>query len=70
MAQLPAAMLALVAAANARLDASDTHAILAAAGLPCPRFDDWIGPVIASAASGDALDDAPAGDDDAVDPLA
>lgn len=70
MAQLPAAMLALVAAANARLDASDTHAILAAAGLPCPRFDDWIGPVIASAASGDALDDAPASDDDAIDPLA
>ena len=42
----------------------------AVAEAPVGGFDDWIGPVIATAASGDALDDAPAGDDDAVDPLA
>lgn len=71
MAQLPAAMLALVASSNARLDASDTHALLAAAGLPCPRFDAWIGAVIAAApGDGDRGDAAPPIDDDTLDPLA
>ncbi|MBK7071839.1 MAG: dephospho-CoA kinase [Myxococcales bacterium] len=69
MAQLPAAMLALVSSSNARLDASDTHTLLTAAGLPCPRFDDWIGAVIALA-PGDGAEAEPALDDDTQDPLA
>jgi nucleoside-diphosphate-sugar epimerase len=67
MAQLPAAMLALVSSSNARsTPATPTRPDRR---LPCPRFDDWIGAVIALA-PGDSAEAEPALDDDTQDPLA
>ena len=71
VAELPAAMLALVSA-QARFACDDTRALLGASGVTCPRFDEWIDAVVEQAATEAPTTDAPldASTDDALDPLA
>ena len=72
VAELPAAMLALVSA-RARFESSDTQALLAAAGVAWPRFEEWIEAVVEGLAvtpAGPVAGAAAAPDDETHDPLA
>ncbi len=72
VAELPAAMLALVSA-RARFESRDTQALLAAAGVAWPRFEEWIEAVVEGLAvtpAGPVAGAAAAPDDETHDPLA